>query len=153
MIDYLPTGEVVVTFDDGTVYTLRRPKFKQWREYRQAIATASNDARDRLSALSENVRLAAEALANAKPKDKDALTEAADQAAQELSDFAGTPFYESTSEILRLMFDALGDKPLPADKDEWPVYLVADVSLPGQILNHWQTAPKASGAATAADVR
>jgi hypothetical protein len=152
MIEYLPSGEVRLTFDDGETYTLRRPKFGQWRKYRTEISQASEDAQATLAAHTEELRSLAEALSTAKPKDREALQEAADQAAADLSAFAATPFYETTSEIVRRMFAELGDRPLPEDRDTWPVYLVADVTVPGKILGHWQTAPLASGAA-ADDVR
>jgi hypothetical protein len=69
-----------------------------------------------------------------------------DEAEEQVRQFAATPFYERSSEIIRAMFAQIGDRKLPKDLDEWPVWLATDVRLPGQILAHWREAPKASGA-------
>ena len=69
-----------------------------------------------------------------------------DEAEEQVRQFAATPFYERSSEIIRAMFDQIGDRKLPKDLDDWPVWLATDVRLPGQILAHWREAPKASGA-------
>jgi len=79
---------------------------------------------------------------NAAPEE---LRQQYDVAEQEIKHFAETPFYERSSEVIRAMFKQIGDKPLPDDLDEWPVWLATDVRLPGQILSHWREAPKASG--------
>ena len=147
MIDFRPSGEVVVDFDDGTPpYILGRPKFKQWRTFKDEILQATQAARDELERLAAATAAANIARANATGKAKEEADESAEQAAQALKGFADRPFYETSSEIVRHMFAELGDRPLPDDQGEWPVYLVADVTVPGQILNHWQTAPLVSGA-------
>lgn len=75
------------------------------------------------------------------PDDLRAKHEAAVTAMQK---YVKVPLYETTSGLVKKIFDQLGD-PLPDDIDGWPVWLATDVTLPGQILKHWQTHPKASG--------
>lgn len=68
-----------------------------------------------------------------------------DEATKAIQEFAEMPFYERSSELIKEMFAQLGDKQLPDDIEEWPPWLAMDVRLPGTILGHWRTAPKASG--------
>jgi hypothetical protein len=42
----------------------------------------------------------------------------------------------------------LGDGGFPDDPDEWPVWLTS-FTLPGRIVDHWQTVPLASGTPSA----
>jgi hypothetical protein len=70
--------------------------------------------------------------------------QAYDEAQAAVSKFAETPFYLRSSGLLLELFELLGD-PLPSDIDEWPAWLATDVKIPGTILAHWRTNPKASG--------
>ena len=67
-----------------------------------------------------------------------------DRLTTEIRLFSANPFYEMTGPILAEMFAQLGD-PLPDDPDDWPAWLAADSTLPGEILKHWRNHPKASG--------
>jgi len=49
-----------------------------------------------------------------------------------------------SSALVKEIFSQLGD-PLPDDIEEWPAWLATDVRLPGALLAHWKTHPKASG--------
>lgn len=72
------------------------------------------------------------------------LRDAYDRVQAEMTQFAETPFYMRSSELVAEIFAQLGDK-LPDDIEEWPAWLATDVRLPGTILAHWRTHPKASG--------
>lgn len=140
-IEYSDLGTVDVTFDDKT-YHLGRPKLRQWRYFTHRISEMTQHAQDTLNALSAEAQ-AALAVLEEDPDNPHAQQFAAEKEAA-LTEFARTPFYETSSTLVREMFDQLGD-PLPEDIDDWPAWLAADVSLPGQILAHWRKAPKASG--------
>jgi hypothetical protein len=138
-------GTVTVTIDDET-YTLGRPKLKHYRHFTRRYTEIQNGALARLAELNEAVDLAAAEIDKAKTAKAKAEAEAkhaplADQARE----FARSPFWEHFIEWTVEVFAELGDKPLPADSDDWPTWLAADQSLPGAILAHWRAAPKASG--------
>lgn len=143
-IEYNPTGTVDVTFDDKT-YHLGRPKLRQWRYFTNQIAEMTKQATETATRLSKEAEAAFAVLAD--DPDNTHAQELAAEKEQAIKDFARTPFFETSSKLLREMFDQLGDAPLPDDLEDWPAWLAADVSLPGQILAHWRQAPKASGAA------
>ena len=69
-----------------------------------------------------------------------------DKAQAALREYQASPFYESTIPWLREVFKQLSDTPLPDDENDWPVWLAADLAVPTQIVAHWRTNPKASGA-------
>lgn len=68
-----------------------------------------------------------------------------DAAVAAMQRYLKVPFYVTSSGLVKKIFQQLGD-PLPDDIDDWPVWLATDITLTGQILNHWKTHPKASGA-------
>ena len=141
-IDYTPLGTIDVTFD-GNTYHLGRPKLKQWRYFTRKIGEMTDQAQATLKQLADEAT-AALAVLEADPDNPDAQVLAAEKE-KALQDFAATPFYETSAELVRAIFAQLSDRPLPKDIDDWPVWLAADTSLPGQILAHWRKAPKASG--------
>ena len=140
-ITYEPLGTVVVEFDDQT-YRLTRPKMKHVSHFTRRVAEISEQARAELDAIARRLE---EATTKAEAKPTKANIEAQAAAARDLSDFLAVPFYRRSHSVLREMFEQLGDKPLPADLDEWPAWLGGDLELPGAITNHWRKAPKASG--------
>lgn len=131
-ITYDPLGTVTVTFD-GKTYQLGRPKFGQWRYFSRQLQALYDDNRETLLRLTEEAQVEGKGQAKA-------------QAA--LREYQGQPFYESTIPWLREVFKQLGDKQLPESEDDWPTWLAADLSVPTQIVAHWRSSPKASGAAT-----
>jgi hypothetical protein len=140
-LTYNSIGTVTVTID-GTEYRLGRPKMKQYRYFTRRLGEMSQEAQDKLNALSGAVQTA-RALYDEDPSDENKAVH--ELAVTKLEDFAATPFYETSSELVREMFKQLSDHPLPDDLDDWPAWLAADVSLPGTIIAHWRKAPKASG--------
>ena len=141
-IEFNEIGTIDVTFDDKT-YHLGRPKFRQFKYFSARLEEQRQDVTKALQAL-EDERADAESKYVGKettPKAKAELKRLRDS----LVELSRTPFYERTVEIITEMFGQLGD-PLPPDADDWPAWLAADSSLPGKILDHWKTHPKASGA-------
>ena len=141
-IEYDPLGTITVSFDD-IEYRLGRPKLRQWRYFTRRIGEMTTAATDELTRRSNEVQAALAVLAD-DPENEHAQ-KLADEKQEALTGFAQTPFYETSSELVREIFVQLADKPLPDDLDDWPAWLAADVSLPGQFLAHWRNAPKASG--------
>jgi hypothetical protein len=140
-IEYSEIGTVDVTFDEKT-YHLGRPKFRQFKHF----AAALEDQRQEVVSVIERInaeREEAEARYEGKEDSPEAKAELR-RLQDALADLNKTPFYERTITILQDMFAQVGD-PLPDDVDDWPAWLAADSSLPGKILNHWKTSPKASG--------
>jgi hypothetical protein len=139
-IEYHELGTVDVTFDDKT-YHLRRPKMRQFRYFTGLLEKATRGAADELVRLQR-------AVTDAKAAHTDETTPEAQAEIERLSaevrEFSTNPFYNTTGPIVAEMFAQLGD-PLPDDPDDWPAWLAADSALPGAILNHWKTHPKASG--------
>lgn len=145
MIEFDPIGTITVTIDDET-YRLTRPKMGQWRYFQrtwqEAIKAASTQLTDLTTKLDE-----ARDLADAPdtPEKKAKAQKRLDALSDELRTTTVKPLYEWQIPWTRDVFTQLGDKPLPEDSDEWPVWLASDPSLPNQIITHWQAHPKASG--------
>ena len=129
-IEFEQLGTIIVSFDDKT-YTLTRPKMGQWRYFSRKLQGLYDENREKLLTLTEDAQ-------------KEGPKQAKAQAA--LREYQIQPFYESTIPWLREVFVQLGDKKLPESEDDWPVWLAADLSVPTQIVAHWRTNPKASGA-------
>lgn len=141
-IEYNTTGTVDVTFDDKT-YRLRRPKFGDWKHFNRKL----NEQRDELVTELRRIQQETEE-AEAKYEGAEDSPEAREELRRlqdEMAALNKTPFYERTTGILAEMFEKIGD-PLPDDPDDWPAWLAADSSIPGEIIKHWQNNPKASGA-------
>ncbi len=132
-IDYRPVGTVVVTFD-GTAYTLKRPKLKQYSYFRDQIRELSVTAVDKLTALRDETEAAEE------DSDEKARLEL------ELTHKTSSTYELTSVPWLKEVFGQLGDKPLPEDHEEWPAWLAADMTIPQQIRTHWATVPLAPGA-------
>lgn len=122
-----------VTFDlDGLEVKLKRPTFKQWRHFSRSLQTIAEQAQTDL----EQARQAVES----------AKTEAAKKKAEaKLEEVAAVPFYERTIPWMQDVFAQLGNGTPVGEPDDWPAWLAVDHTLPGQIITHWRTVPKASG--------
>lgn len=136
-------GTVDITFD-GTTYHLGRPKMRQFRHFTQRLTDATKEVTDELARIQGEITKA-----QARHEDEGTPEAQAeiDRLTAEVRTFSANPFYEVTSPIVAEMFAQLGD-PLPEDYDDWPAWLGADSTLPGEILKHWRNSPKASGAPT-----
>lgn len=142
-IVYNPVGTVDVTFDDKT-YHLGRPKFRQYKYFSHQLADQHAELVDTLQRIQDET---AEVERNyADDEDSPEAKAELRRLKGALADLNRRPYYERTISILAEMFSQVGD-PLPDDPDEWPAWLAADGTLPGEILKHWRMNPKASGAA------
>lgn len=140
-----PLGTVDVTFDAKT-YHLGRPKMRQFKHFTEALARATIEVTDEMARLQDALDDA-----TAKYGDNEDTPEAQaviDDLRERIRAFNRQPFYEHTTPIVAEMFEQLGD-PLPDDPDDWPAWLAADHTLPGEILKHWRNHPKVSGASPA----
>lgn len=133
-------GTVDVTFEDKT-YHLGRPKMRQFRYFTRKLEEQSREVTEELDRLQREI-------ADAQQQHEDDSTPEAradlDRLTARLREFSRNPFYDRTIGIIGEMFEQMGD-PLPSDPDDWPAWLAADSSLPGEILKHWRSHPKASG--------
>jgi hypothetical protein len=142
-----------ITIDnDGEAVKLRRPKMGQWRHFRRVWDQAVRERTARAQELQDQIS----ALIADTPKPHDEtnpayvaviesdehrkLVEAVREEASRLRD---NPLYDLTIPWLQEVMKQLTDGQL-GEPDDWPAFL-ADPSLPGKFLNHWQTVPKASG--------
>lgn len=138
-------GTVTILFDDGPV-TLRRPTFKQWRWFNRGLQEITDTARAELKAITDRLAEAQAALDAAGSKAATAKAEKALEAVQaELAELNSTPYYERFLPWKLRLLEQMTDDAYPADPDDWPSWLVVDLTLPRQIVQHWETAPKASG--------
>lgn len=141
-IEFNEIGTVDVTFDEKT-YHLGRPKFRQFKYFTGLLEAQRTELVAALQQLEDDTK---EAEAKYEGKENTPKAKAELKRLREgLVEVSRTPFYERTVGIIAEMFSQIGD-PLPPDPEDWPAWLAADSSLPGTILNHWKTHPKASGA-------
>lgn len=140
-IEYSPLGTVDISFD-GTTYHLGRPKMRQFKYFTQRLTDATREVTDELNRIQTEIT---EAQAKYDDEGTDDAKAEIDRLTKEVRTFSANPFYEVTTPIVAEMFAQLGD-PLPEDPDDWPAWLGADSTLPGEILKHWRNSPKASGA-------
>ena len=143
-IEYHPLGTIDVTFDDKT-YHLRRPKMGQFRYFTRRLDEITRKAQEKYSALQAGI---AEAAKQHQEEETPEAQAEIDRLSAEVKAFRDDPFYDQTAVVIAEMFSQIGD-PLPDDTDDWPAWLAADSTLPGEILKHWRSNPKASGAAQA----
>lgn len=120
----LPSGRARFVMG-GRRYTLRRPTLGELREFRIRLATQAEDnRRDRA------LRMAA--------------AEADPTTAIDVGDMLDTDERQML-DLLAWVFEHLGDKRLPAERDDLPPW-VTDALIPSRLVKHWQTVPLASGA-------
>ena len=127
-VSYDKTGRVRIDHD-GTVHTLRRPKWGQYRQIRDAYKALTPLDQKRV-ALAKDVQ--------EKPPDEqyevmNQLLELTDQVAA-----AKVP-------VLQLVFSSLSDAEFPEDPDQWETWLLTDDSFLAELLEHWRTVPLARG--------
>jgi hypothetical protein len=138
-ISFDPTGTITVEDGDDR-WVIGRPRLRHVRYFDEGLnrlrkqwQERANQYRELLDQLS-----AGEELSAAKQRKIKAELEA-------WTVDNDRPGWEDVVPWLAEVFRQLADRPLPDDPDDWPAWLATDMSLPGQIVNHWKTAPKASG--------
>lgn len=151
-IVFIKTGWVRFTID-GKVYRLRRPLFGELKALRLALEDVTDDINEK-SAESTTMAIELEqemhAAANAETKmtaakrrqltGKQAESRKLGRALVEFADEARMGWWTLVFTTLGVGDGQGGDK-VPAD---WPSWVV-DVNLPGQIMQHWRSAPLAPG--------
>lgn len=140
-IEYHPLGTVDITFD-GTTYHLGRPKMRQFKYFTERLTLATRQVTDEMARIQGEITKAQQAFDDESTPEAQAEI---DRLTAEVRAFSANPFYDVTIPIVAEMFSQLGDA-LPEDPDDWPAWLAADSTLPGEILKHWRNNPKASGA-------
>lgn len=118
----LDTGEIRATWtgssDRAYNLTLARPKMRDLRALRELL--------DDLSRESQSITRAQLS------GDDEAVGEAEAKTVRTIVDWQ------------RKAFELLGDKPLPEDEDELPVW-IENPGLPAQMIQHWRQVPLARG--------
>jgi hypothetical protein len=139
------TGVVRITHD-GTLHTLKRPKWGQYRQLRDEL-------KDLAPLDQERVALARIAQNEATPESEQVT------AVEKLLDLTDQ-LAVAKSSLLRLMFNGhpgdpeagvkpftpLADSPLPEDTDDWETWLLADEELIPKLMEHWRQVPLVPGA-------
>jgi hypothetical protein len=113
---------------------LGRPKLKQYCHHRDHIRTLSTTAITKLEEMQKKL----ETLKEGAP--------AFEKLTTEITAVSRSSFLLTAVPWLISVFKDFGVDPLPEDWDEWPAWLAADQTIPGQIIEHWKTVPLAPGA-------
>lgn len=129
-IELRPDGTVELTIS-GTVRHLRRPVVRELRGWTEQIRELAVKANEEVAHLNEMIEAA---LAEETPDDElGQMRQDLTEAQHRRSEYLG-PWIAS-------VVSTLSDKPLPDDVDEWPAWLVMDLLVPTQLIQHWRTAP------------
>lgn len=140
-LDLNPDGTIDLVID-GVVRHLRRPKLREFRHYSERLRELA-----KLAQL-EAVRLQ-EALAELSTL-VDTDSEEADPRVEEIEkelEEANQKRLEYTAPWIGDLVEQFSEKPLPDDVEDWPSWLVLDLSIPAKILNHWRVVPLVPGKA------
>ena len=129
-IDYEQLGTIIVSFDDKT-YTLTRPKMGQWRYFSRKLQGLYDENREKLLTLTEDAKKEGPKQAKRRPPSANIRSNR--------STSRRSPGCGKCSFSLEI-------RNSPNLRTDWPVWLAADLSVPTQIVAHWRTNPKASGA-------
>lgn len=144
-VDMVKDGRVSITSSTGGRWTLRRPLFGEYRELRARLQEAQ-DAK--LTANSVAAKDRPEPL----PDDADdeakvayglalrRINRATQESAEDLNAAWVEVVFNGDGDALR----GLSDKPLPEDRDAWPLYLIEDDFIVG-LVDHWRDVPLARG--------
>lgn len=134
-MDFNPDGTITV-LDDGTKYTLRVPRFGQYKAVKVEVFSTQARIREKSQAMMTELKVAKEATEN-----QEAVAAEAVQRSEQLVDDT----MEELTNVMRFIFNELSDTPLPINSDEWPAWLVGDQMPMTQMLRHWKTVPLGRG--------
>ena len=126
-IDYRNDGLIVVNVE-GKPHQLRRPKLREYRHLRGELIAAQEKVR----------QLNRDAVALA-------AREQSEENVDEQWDLIETSILEITGPWMQTAFRDLADRQMPDDLEDWPSWLVADMSVPSSFLAHWATSPLVPG--------
>lgn len=127
-IDYRTDGLIVVNVE-GKPHQLRRPKLREYRQLRGALIAAQEKVR----------QLNLEAIELA------AREQSGERVDDEQWDLIETAITEITGPWMQTAFRDLADRQMPDDLEDWPSWLIADMSTPSSFLAHWATTPLVPG--------
>lgn len=136
-------------FVDGTAYGLRRPKVGEYKKLRELLHDTQDDIQARLLEDDEPKKLtkkkggakaAATDEVEAVVDDALAKVREARRLTRELNDFAESKYQDWIEEAVRM----LGDKPLPPDRDNWPLFTTSHEFI-AKLIEHWRSVPLALG--------
>lgn len=138
---------VVRVYHDGTLHTLRRPRWGEYRAIRDSFKASTPLDRRRLE-LSQALAKVQDGTDTTTPTEQiTADVEELLKLTDEVSNLRG--------ETIRIIFNgnpnatppiqALADQPLPDNPDNWEVWLLADENLLNSWLEHWRSVPLARG--------
>lgn len=126
-IDYRSDGLIVVNVE-GKPHQLRRPKLREYRHLRGELIAAQEKVR----------QLNREAVALA-------AREQSQENVDEQWDLIERSITEITGPWMQTAFRDMADRQMPDDLEEWPSWLIADLSIPSLFLAHWSSAPLVPG--------
>jgi uncharacterized protein with NRDE domain len=133
-IEYLKNGKIkIYDYDDDDVeivYTLKLPRFGQFKE----IKTALFEANDAIQDAAKEMDLTTPDMSDPK----------AVAAYASLSEKLIDRTYDELADVIAKVFDLLSDKKLPAT-DDLPSWLLADQAPITNMLQHWRTVPLGRG--------
>lgn len=120
---------IVRIWHDGTMHTLSRPKWGQYKRVRNAVADLAplDHRRIELVPIVQDGTGAAQA---------DALAEF-----MKLTD----ELAEARVPVIQFIFSEVSDTPLSEDSDNWEAWLLTDDKFLPSLLEHWQSVPLARG--------
>lgn len=126
-IDYRSDGLIVVNVE-AKPHQLRRPKLREYRHLRGELIAAQEKVH----------QLNADALALA-------AREQNQENVDKQWDLVETAIVEITGPWMQTAFHDLADRQMPEDLEDWPSWLIADMSIPSLFLAHWATSPLVPG--------
>lgn len=145
-VDFNPDGTIDFVID-GSVKHLRRPKlreFRHWAEQLRELARAAQKEAVRLQdALAELTKLD-ESTAEGEEKAAEEAEVARIEA--ELEE-ANLKRQEYTVPWIAGVVKQFANADMPEDPEDWPAWLVLDLSIPAKVLAHWKAVPLAPGKA------
>lgn len=139
-------------FIEGEPYAMRRPKVGEYKKLRELL----NETSERIQAKAQEkpkkapakkrTKVAAEPTDEEPPKiedDADAKFAEAREARRitnELNDFVEAQYQDWVDEAVKM----LGDKPLPPNRDDWPLFTMSFEFIT-KLIQHWRSVPLALG--------
>lgn len=126
-IDYRSDGLIVVNVE-AKAHKLRWPKIRQFRYLRGELIASQEKVR----------QLNLEAIALV-------AREQNEENVDQQWDLIETAITEITGPWMQTAFRELADRQMPDDLEDWPSWLIADMSIPSSFLAHWASAPLTPG--------
>jgi hypothetical protein len=146
-MEFCPDGRIRIEFPDGTVTTLRRPLYGEFKKARLALSETRDDISRVSAAFAEQTvaRLAKDAA----PEDAtgDETVEPEEPSAAEIiataEEMALVPIMGWWRRLCGPKPDGCGlaDRPLPDDPDDWPSEMLIETGILPRVIEHWRSNP------------